>query len=701
MEPPLPQANGYCVLLVLGLGFSIMMLAINAAQRRYGNKVQTAEDFNSASRSVPTGLISSGVVSACSSNKRIANTHRRCWSATLLTSTSKAYSYGVLGSWSYATGAALQILLFATLATVMKIKWPYAHSFVEIAGARWGKFGHYLFLFFGFCCNLIVSAMLILGGAETVSSLTDVPVMACIWLIPLSVAIYVSIGGLHASLIADYLHTIVLYGVILGFCFYTYTSSPKVGSIDRLYDLLEAQSARYPVEGNAEGSYLTFRSLGAIVFFFVNICGNFGTVYMDQAYFNRVVASQPRSITKSFSLGSMCWYPIPFALATCLGLAGAALKNSDLMPYLSSAEVTAGLPASAAAWALMGSAGANAALIMLYLACTAASSAELMAVSTLITYDIFKPLKPDATDKQTLFVSHASVAGFGICQAVLGVIFNYIGIGMGYLYELMGIVLCPAVAPLICCITWGKASKRACLGGALVSLPLGIIAWVVTAYKLNDGVVDKTTTGQDYPMLAGNTVSFGLSILISVVGSLIFPDNHDFETTKDTGKKAVKESVAELVNERQDITVDNSESPRMDDASEKSAKDEKGRTIDGETAELRDDSLPGVGQGDLSEEDAAYLAKSMKFSLAFAVCWVIIMVFIVTFSLYGTSYIFTRAGFKAYVSIGLGWLILGAVYIILSPILESLPTLSKVFKGIVLDVFTLGKFSRSRSSDKV
>ena len=202
-------------------------------------------------------------------------------------------------------------------------------------------------------------------------------------------------------------------------------------------------------------------------------------------------------------------------------------------------------------------------------------------------------------------------------------------------------------------------------------------------------------------MLAGNTVSFGLSIIISVVGSLIVPDNHDFETTKDTGKKAVKESVAELVNERHDITVDNSESPRMDDASEKSTKDEKGRTIDGETAELRDDSLPGTGQGDLSEEDAAYLAKSIKFSLAFAVSWVIIMVFIVTFALYGTSYIFTRAGFKAYVSIGLGWLILGAVYIIFSPILESLPTLSKVFKGIVLDVFTLGKFSRSKSSDKV
>lgn len=268
-----------------------------------------------------------------------------------------------------------EMAVFAQVRSPIDLAIILAHftfSFVEIAGARWGKTGHYVFLFFAFCCNLIVSAMLILGGSDTVNSLTNVPVLAAVWLIPLSVSIYVMIGGLHASLIADYLHTIVLYGVIIGFCFFTYTSAPKVGSLDRLYDMLVDQGIRHPVEGNADGSYLTFRSLSGITFFFINLCGNFGTVYMDQAYYNRAIASQPKSITKSFVLGSMCWYPIPFALATCLGLAGAALKNSDSISSLSSAEVTAGLPAPAAASALMGNAGANAILIMLFLACTAA-----------------------------------------------------------------------------------------------------------------------------------------------------------------------------------------------------------------------------------------------------------------------------------------------------------------------------------------
>ncbi|TIA89627.1 hypothetical protein E3P81_02894 [Wallemia ichthyophaga] len=673
MEPPLPQLNGYCVLLILGFGFSALMLIINALQRRYGNKVQTAEEFNSASRSVPTGLISSGVVSAW------------CWSATLLTSTSKTYSYGLLGSYSYATGACLQILVFSVLASSMRIRWPYAHSFVEIAGARWGKIGHYVFLSFALSCNLIVSAMLIVGISDTLHSLTNVPVMAAVWLTPLSVSIYIMIGGLKASLIADYLHTIVLYGVIIGFCFYTYTSAPEVGSLDRLYDMLVDQASRHPVEGNADGSYLTFRSLGGITFFFINLCGNFGTVYLDQAYVNRAVASQPRSITKSFVIGSMCWYPIPFALATCLGLAGAALKNSDAISSLSSAEVTAGLPASAAASALMGNSGANAVLIMLFLASTAASSAELVAVSTLVTYDVFNRVKPNATDKQTLFVSHASVAGFGICQAVLGIIFHYIGIGMGWLYELMGIILCPAVAPLICCIMWSKANKVACIGAALISLPLGIMAWIVTAYKLNNGVVDKTTTGQDFPMLAGNTVSFGLSIIISVVGSLISPDNHDFEKTKDTGRKAIKESEAHVAPPEQEVVVETLQ------PDEKSFKD-----VEKATPELSDLDSHNTSQGDLSSADIEYLTRSIKLAAFSSLLWVTVMIFTVTFALYGTGYILPRAGFKAWVSIGLAWLMVGAIYIIFTPILESLTSLKRMTRGITLDVFTLGNCRQNK-----
>ena len=60
------------------------------------------------------------------------------------------------------------------------------------------------------------------------------------------------------------------------------------------------------------------------------------------------------------------------------------------MRKLTPADVSAGLPASAAAAALLGKAGASILLILLFLAVTSASSAELIAVSSILTYDIYK-----------------------------------------------------------------------------------------------------------------------------------------------------------------------------------------------------------------------------------------------------------------------------------------------------------------------
>jgi Na+/proline symporter len=60
------------------------------------------------------------------------------------------------------------------------------------------------------------------------------------------------------------------------------------------------------------------------------------------------------------------------------------------MLVLSPADVSAGLPAAAAASALLGKSGAVALLILLFLAVTSATSAELIAVSSILTYDVYK-----------------------------------------------------------------------------------------------------------------------------------------------------------------------------------------------------------------------------------------------------------------------------------------------------------------------
>lgn len=111
-----------------------------------------------------------------------------------------------------------------------------------------------------------------------------------------------------------------------------------------------------------------------------------------------------------------------------MGLAAVALtaaKDPD-MRILSAADVSAGLPAPSAAAALLGKGGATAMLILLFLAVTSAASAELIAVSSILTYDVYKVschisvydgalmaaqryVNPDAKEAQILRVSHYMV----------------------------------------------------------------------------------------------------------------------------------------------------------------------------------------------------------------------------------------------------------------------------------------------------
>lgn len=81
------------------------------------------------------------------------------------------------------------------------------------------------------------------------------------------------------------------------------------------------------------------------------------------------------------------------------------------MRILTPADVSAGLPAPSAAAALLGKSGAAIMLVLLFLAVTSATSAELIAVSSILTYDVYKRyFKPDATEHEILRFSQ-----FGVC----------------------------------------------------------------------------------------------------------------------------------------------------------------------------------------------------------------------------------------------------------------------------------------------
>ena len=77
--------------------------------------------------------------------------------------------------------------------------------------------------------------------------------------------------------------------------------------------------------------------------------------------------------------------------------------------------------------------------------------------------------------------------------------------------------------PVAAALTWAKCSAKAACISALVTTPLAIMTWLICAAKLNDGVVNLDTTGQDYPMLAGNLVALFFSMILCIILSYVWP----------------------------------------------------------------------------------------------------------------------------------------------------------------------------------
>ena len=623
----LDESIGWFIVVGLGAIFAGVISAEIKFEEKYLGHVQNSEWFNTAGRIIKTGLTAAAIVSAWT------------WAATLLQSSTVAYLYGISGPFWYASGATIQVLLFGILAIELKRKAPNAHTFLEIIRARFGNGTHKIFLGFALTCNMIVTGMLLLGGAAVVNGLTGMDITIAAFLIPVGVMVYTLVGGLKATFVADYMHTVIIYIVILTFVAMVFFISPVTGGVEGMYEKLAAAADLRPVleptfvpgePGNAMGAYLTMASAGGLIFGVINIVGNFGTVFVDQAYWQRAIAAQPSSTVKGFLLGGMCWFSIPFTLATTMGLTAVAL-NVQLTPE----QVQLGLTVPAAASVMMGEIGAIMVLVMLFMAVTSAGSAELIAVSSLITYDVYRTYKnPAATGKQLLKVSRTVIVIFGLGMGVLAGILLGMGLSLGFVYLAMGILIGSAVIPIALTITWSKTTRAGAVAGALIGVMLSLLTWTSVAASEANGVVDIASLGGAFPMLYGNVVAILSSGLICVVISLAQNKKYDWN---------------DMNPKMQIVEADMTESVKAEIAK--------------------------------AEQDEATLKKAYQFSLKGGGILTIVCVVIWPLPLYFSGYVFDQAFYGLWVGIAMVWVSIASFCIIGIPIWEARGGFAKVASG--------------------
>lgn len=288
------------------------------------------------------------------------------------------------------------------------------------------------------------------------------------------------------------------------------------------------------------------------------------------------------------------------------------------------------------------------------MAVVSTSAAEMVAVSGIATYDIYKRyFNPHATSKQILYVNRCAILTYGVMMGVLGTIFYYIGIGMGYLYVLMGCIIGCGVCPVALAIMSTRANKWGCILGAWLGLASGLIAWLVTTATLYDGVLSIETTGANYPILAGNLASLGMGVIISVTATLIWPENCDFTEVQETIKNASGRKGPTYVEktaaggEEEGTTASGMQTPKEVGAS--AVKEEGAQEI----------VIAGTG------ETVQSIDRAFRFAAIFSITLAIILLIVIPLPMFFSSYVFTPGGFTGWVSVAFIWVFFGEILLVM------------------------------------
>merc|ERR1712045_819518 len=146
---------------------------------------------------------------------------------------------------------------------------------------------------------------------------------------------------------------------------------------------------------------------------------------------------------------------------------------------------------------LMGKSGSALILTMLFMAIVSTGSAESIAVSSLVAYDIYREYwNKDADGKQILFVSRIVIVVYGLFMGAFSIVLNELGLNLGWVYLFMGIVIGSAVIPLWNMMTWEQASGTGAVVAAWSGLCLAVISWLV-ACSVQSGSVTVDNLGKN------------------------------------------------------------------------------------------------------------------------------------------------------------------------------------------------------------
>ena len=106
---------------------------------------------------------------------------------------------------------------------------------------------------------------------------------------------------------------------------------------------------------------------------------------------------------------------------------------------MSATEISNGLVLPYAAITIAGKGGAVAVLLITFMAVTSTLSAQVIAVSSILSFDIYRRyFNRVALDRDVIRWSHIGVVFFGVFSAAFSTLLHYVGVDLGWTLYMLG-----------------------------------------------------------------------------------------------------------------------------------------------------------------------------------------------------------------------------------------------------------------------
>ncbi|XP_060551994.1 uncharacterized protein LOC132713418 [Ruditapes philippinarum] len=369
------------LLLLLGFaGVSVILALLHQLVRKH-----VYHDVNN----VDTAFDAGGRVSTSLTAVTVAS--QFLWPGDILQSSTITVKSGISGPLWYTVGAALNIALFPIVSVYLKTRAPGAKTYLQIMKARYGKPAHVIFVILALLVNLCVISTLLVAGVTTIQSYTvGASDEFCVMIIAVLFGSYSFIGGLGTTFYVSYFNAVLIFGILIALnvnILYSPNDDSGIGSIDKIYEKMECLIAP---EGNAERSYFTFKSENGLVWAFMGLCVTASLTYCDQAAWQSRIAAKPLQGVLGFLIAAYIWFAIPISISTSAGLAYLSMSLDNSSSILSPEDVDAGLVTPFMAERFLGNVGGVLIVTMVAMTLMSTGSGEVMAVSSIIVYDIYQ-----------------------------------------------------------------------------------------------------------------------------------------------------------------------------------------------------------------------------------------------------------------------------------------------------------------------